>query len=175
MDGEFDSRMVWVLPCPIIRNKSITFYYSGLNGDHNGRVDPASPGGRPASQSGVSAARLRLDGFVAVATPLHLANGMRAQGELVTKPIIFDKGRVALELNVDAAAAGVLRVELLHANSGLPVDGYSLRDARPLVANSVAVRPQWEKPGSDVSKLHDVPLRLRFVMSGCKLYAFQFV
>ena len=61
----------------------------------------------------------------------------------------------------------------LQDEKGGPVDGYALKDARPLNGNAVAMPARWNG-GSNVDALAGRPVRLRFVMNDCKLYAFQF-
>ena len=57
---------------------------------------------------------------------------------------------------------------------GTPVPGFSLADAFPLIEDGVALTVRW-RAGSSVAALQGMPVRLRFVMTGCKLFAFQFV
>ena len=52
--------------------------------------------------------------------------------------------------------------------------GFSLADAFPLIEDGVALTVRW-RAGSSVAALQGMPVRLRFVMTGCKLFAFQFV
>lgn len=150
------------MPNPIRRGDEIWIYYVGSNADHNSQVDPASPDGK--RHAAVSRAVMRLDGFVSVDAPY-------GGGELVTRPLRFEGSR--LELNLDTSAGGGVRVELLDA-SGNPLPGFS-GDASPwLVGNSVRVPVAW-KGQADLGSVAGEPVRVRFAMRDCKLYAFQFV
>jgi hypothetical protein len=158
--GRFDSRMVWALPNPVRIGDELWIYYVGTNSDHAGNVD-ASTGGE--ELTGISRAVLRLDGFVS-------ADAEYAGGELTT-PLIRFAGR-RLELNVNTGAGGSVLAELLDEKNQ-PMEGYSKSDAVPVNGNSVREPVRW-KTGDDVSRLAGRPLRIRFHMRDCRLYAFQF-
>ena len=160
-DGAFDSRYVWAMPNPVRMGDELWIYYAGNNRDHDGQIDPASPGGR--QQSGIARAVLRLDGFVSADAGLD-------GGVLTTPPITFRGDR--LELNVETSGGGSVEVELLD-DDGLPIPGYSRDEARVINGNSVRMPVSWRKSG-DVSRLAGTPVRLRFHMRDCRLYAFQF-
>ncbi len=106
----------------------------------------------------------RLDGFVS-------ADAAYEGGEFTTPLIVFDGDR--LELNVDTSAIGDTRVEILDED-GTPVKGFSLEDADMMQGNFIRKTVTWGN-GNEVSNLKSRPIRLRFVMHGAKLYAFQFV
>ena len=114
--------------------------------------------------SGIGRAVLRLDGFVS-------ADAGYGGGEIVTPVVRFEGGR--LELNVDTGGGGAVRVEL-QDGEGRPIGGYTEEDASWICGNSVRMPVRWGKSG-DVSSLSGRPIRIRFVMRDCKLYAFQFV
>lgn len=160
-DGQFDSRYVWVLPNPVRMGDELWIYYAGNNRDHNGVIDPASPGGK--QQSGIARAVLRLDGFVSADVGLD-------GGTLTTPPVRFRGDR--LELNVETSGGGAVEVELLDTD-GLPIAGFSRSEARAVNGNSVRMPVTWRGTG-DVSQLVGTPIRLRFHMRDCRLYAFQF-
>ncbi len=77
-----------------------------------------------------------------------------------------------LELNVNVAAMGEVRVEL-QDESGSPLPGFTLDDCDRILFNDVAYTATW-RGSSDVSSLVGRPVRLRIVMRSAKLYAFQF-
>ncbi|MBN2291762.1 MAG: hypothetical protein JXM70_05015 [Pirellulales bacterium] len=159
--GRFDSRLVWAMPNPIRMGDEIWIYYAGLNENHQNKLDPAAPGGK--RLGAISRAIMRLDGFVSADAPYE-------GGELVTPAIRFSgKG---LELNVDAGAGGCVLVELLDAE-GKPIEGFSAKDASPVWGNSLRMPVTWGDK-ADVSRLAGKPIKIRFVMRDCKLYAFQF-
>ena len=164
--GRFDSKEVWALPNPVRMDDELWIYYVGTNQDRTSRpseerIDPGASDGE--RLSAISRAVMRLDGFVSADAPYE-------GGELVTPLLRFDGAR--LELNVDTAAGGSVRVELLSAD-GEPIPGFTQAEATPVNGNSVRMPVRWVG-GGDVSQLADTPIRLRFVMRDCKLYAFQF-
>jgi hypothetical protein len=118
--------------------------------------------GHPTSH--VSRFTLRLDGFVSVNAPY-------AGGELVTKPVVFAGGQLAI--NVSTSAVGGVRVELLDAEGGKPVPGFGLADCPEIVGDDVDRVVTWTGKG-ELSKLAGKPVRLRFVMKDADLYAIQF-
>ena len=76
-------------------------------------------------------------------------------------------------LNVNTSAVGTLQVEILN-ELGNPIDGYRLQDCdRIHTTNEINRRVHWNGR-SDLSRLAGQPVRLRFVMYDCDLYAFQF-
>ena len=158
-EGRWDSRMVWALPDPIPVGDELWIYYAGTNRDHDGFVDPCSDG----LLSGMGRAVLRLDGFVS-------ADAAYGAGEIITRPLVFE-GSV-LELNVETSGGGALRVEIQEA-SGRQVEGFTAKDSAPLCCNSVRAQATWAG-GSDLGRLAGRPVRLRFVMRDCRLYAFRF-
>ena len=159
-EGSFSSRMVWGMPHPVRMGDELWIYYSGTNRDHDGLVDPA--GDR--LLSGIGRAVIRLDGFVS-------ADAGYGGGEIVTPVVRFEGKR--LELNLDTGGGGAVRVELQDAE-GRPLGGYTEADASWICGNSVRMPVRWGKSG-DVGALAGKPVRIRFVMRDCKLYAFQFV
>ena len=158
-EGSFSSRMIWPMPNPILMGDEVWIYYSGTNRDHDGIVDPAAEG----HLTGIGRAILRLDGFVS-------ADAAYEGGEIVT-PIIRFAGS-QLEINVDTGGGGSVRVELQDAHRQ-PLEGYTETDASFICGNSVRMPVCWGK-SRDVSELAGKPIRIRFVLRDCKLYAFQF-
>ncbi len=106
---------------------------------------------------------LRMDGFVSVNAPL-------SGGQFVTKPLLFDGGK--LVMNFSTSAAGSIRVEIQDA-AGKPIKGFALPDCPEIFGDSIEQAIAW-KNGADVSKLAGKPIRLRFVLSDADLYAFRF-
>jgi hypothetical protein len=159
--GRFDSKAVWALPNPIVVGDEIWIYYCGLNWDRADRIDTAAPEGK--RMSAISRAVMRLDGFVSADTPYE-------GGELTTRPLKFSGSQ--LELNIDTSAGGSVRVELLDME-GRPIPGMAGEDSPWLVGNSVRLPVTWSK-SPDLRNWTGKPVRLRFIMRDCKLYAFQF-
>lgn len=106
---------------------------------------------------------LRTDGFASVRAGV-------VEGELLTRPVTFEGDE--LTVNFGTSAAGRLRVEIedLH---GVPVPGFTLADCPPLVGDEIDRVVRWTG-GAALSGLAGRPVRLRFVLMECDLYAFQF-
>ena len=67
-----------------------------------------------------------------------------------------------------------MEVELLD-QQGHPIPGFTREDVLPVNGNSVRMPVRWKGANSDVSQLAGKPIKVRFLMRECKLYAFQFV
>lgn len=106
---------------------------------------------------------LRTDGFVSV-------NAGEREGDVLTKPIIFN-GR-ELHLNMSTSAAGSLRVELQDPD-GKPISGFALNDCVPIYGDEIDRTVQWSSE-RDLSTVSGKPVRLRFVMQECDLYSWCF-
>ena len=158
-EGSFSSRMIWAMPNPIRMGDELWIYYSGTNRDHDGIVDSAAA----SHLTGIGRAVMRVDGFVS-------ADADYSGGQIVTPSIRFEGSR--LELNTDTGGGGSVLVELQDAN-GRPINGYTQKEAAFICGNSVRMPVRWAER-QDVSELSGMPIRIRFVMRDCKLYAFQF-
>jgi hypothetical protein len=105
----------------------------------------------------------RLDGFVSVHAPVE-------GGEILTKPIRFRGDK--LVLNLVTSPKGSLAVEVLDSE-GQPIEGFRLKQCRPLQGDSVAQSVAWEG-GADLRRLASRPVRLRFVLRDADLFSFRF-
>jgi hypothetical protein len=56
----------------------------------------------------------------------------------------------------------------------MPITGYTRHEATRLYENSVDLTVTWGDNDS-VAALAGKPIKLRFLMRDCKLYAFQFI
>ena len=108
---------------------------------------------------------LRVDGFVS-------AYATFAGGEIVTKPLVFEGGNLAL--NVATSAAGSIQIEVQDAD-GAPIDGYTLDECPEIFCDSLRYIVRWRYPGGDLRGLAGKPVRLRFVLKDADLYSFQFL
>jgi hypothetical protein len=108
---------------------------------------------------------LRVDGFVSAAAP-------PSGGEVLTRPIIFNGGSLAL--NAETSGAGSVQVEIQTA-AGRPIDGYALAACPPIFCDDLRHIVRWKGNGGDLRPLAGKPIRLRFVLSDADLYSFQFV
>lgn len=107
---------------------------------------------------------LRLDGFVSAQAPM-------SGGELLTKPLRFKGGRLAL--NFATSAAGGVRVEIQDLH-GKALPGFALEDCPPLFGDTIERTVTW-KDGGDVSSIAGQSVRLRFALQDADVYAFHFV
>jgi hypothetical protein len=117
---------------------------------------------------------MRLDGFASV----HA--GYRP-GTMTTKLIRFSsrqadvKGnKIAVELNLNAAtsAAGSIRVELT-GRRGNPIAGFSFDDCDEIIGDKTDHVVSW-KGKTDLEKLANQPIRIRFQLKDADLFALQF-
>jgi hypothetical protein len=108
-------------------------------------------------------ATIRADGFCS----LH-ARGER--GEVVTKPIVFSGGKLAI--NFATSAAGGIRAAIEDAR-GKPIKGFGLEDCPAIYGDEIEHVVRWNS-GSDVSALAGKPVRLRFDMLDADLYSMRF-
>ena len=157
--GAFSSKWTWSLPNPIRMGNELWIYYFGDNRDHDGFVEP----GVKERKSAIDRAILRLDGFAS-------ADAAYTGGAIVTPRLTFAGRRLAR--NVGPGAGGCVRGELLDENEQ-PIKGYTRDEATALFANSVALPVTWGS-NAGVASLAGKPIKIRFLMRDCKLYAFQF-
>ncbi|MGC9317596.1 MAG: hypothetical protein ACP5KN_06105 [Armatimonadota bacterium] len=108
---------------------------------------------------------IRIDGFVSASAPM-------SGGEIVTRPITFEGGSLAL--NLETSGAGGVQVELQSAE-GEPIDGYALADCPPIFGDDLRHIVRWDGNSGDLRPLEGRPVRLRFVLRDADLYSFQFV
>jgi len=107
---------------------------------------------------------LRLDGFVSITAP-------RSGGVLQTKPLIFQGGK--LSLNMATSAAGSIQVEIQDL-AGKPIAGFTKDDCPEHFGDTVDYTMTWKHSDGDVSSLTGKPVRLAFHLNDADLYSFQF-
>ena len=157
--GGPSSRQIYASPGVVRVGDTLRSYFYGTNANHSGQFDDESD----RRIAGVFMGESRLDGFVSADTPYD-------GGWLVTPPIVFEGGR--LELNLDTGAGGLAKVEVQSADS-TPIPGFTKEDCRTLNGNSTRMPVRFDG-GVDLSSLAGTPVRLRIETYGTKLYAFQF-
>ena len=108
-------------------------------------------------------ARLRMDGFVSL-------KGGIEWGSVLTRPLAVE-GR-ELHVNVDSWR-GQVRAEILDADSGQPLAGFTRDESVPAVIDSIEEPLRW-KEKADLSELVDKTVRIRFSILQGELYAFWF-
>ena len=106
---------------------------------------------------------LRLDGFASLHAGYH-------GGSMTTRPLRFQGSR--LELNYSTSAAGSLRIEILD-ESGKPIPGFTLNEARELIGDQIARTYEWSN-NPDLASLSGRTLRLRFHLKDADLYSWRF-
>ena len=106
---------------------------------------------------------LRVDGFVSV-------RGKLSGGQLVTRPLVFDGGELAL--NFSSSAGGGIRVEV-QDEGGYAVPGFGLEDCHDLFGDDLERVVSWRGDG-DLAALAGKPVRLRFELRDADLYALRF-
>lgn len=106
---------------------------------------------------------LRLDGFAS-------AHAGADPGELISKPLVFTGG--VLALNYATSAGGSVRLEIQDAQ-GAPVPEFALQDHDPLVGDAIDQAASWKK-NRNLAALAGRTIRLRFVLREADVFAIQF-
>ncbi len=173
MKGDFDchsTRMIYGL-VPDVSGREMFMYYRGSDWLHGWDRDDRNrklltEAGLQAAQDITVISRLvfRRDGFVSVRADY-------AGGEFTTPPLRF--AGTHLSLNVDTSATGTVRVELQDA-SGAAIPGCSLDDSDLIHTTNEIDRAVTWRGSADAGRAAEQPIRLRFVMKGADLYAYQF-
>ena len=166
LPGEPDCGLAHATPFVIRRGDLLYHYYTGWPWTHGGfrRLSKADRRDRANWGRGFYGVTVqRLDGFVSVDAPY-------TGGSILTPPLRF--AGACLQLNVDVAAMGELRVEL-QDEGGAAIEGFGLDDCDRVLFNDVAWTVTW-RGRSDLSSLTGRPVRLRIVMRSARLFAFQF-
>jgi len=158
--GMYDHASIFGSP-PVRRGDELWFYYRGGSYSHMGRdrVARIHKAGEP--DSAIHLARLRLDGFASV-------HAGEAGGTLLTKPVKISDAR--LMVNADAAN-GELRAELLDAETGNPIPGFSMNDSAPTHENGVSLPLRWQAHET-LDSLRDRTVRIRLHLRNADLFAF---
>ena len=106
---------------------------------------------------------LRIDGFASVHASVP-------GGEFRTKSLTFNGKE--LVLNLATSAGGFVKVAI-HDADDKPIQGFGIDDCLPIFGDSLDRTVTW-KAGSDISRLANQPMRLRFVMQDADLYSLRF-
>ena len=86
--------------------------------------------------------------------------------------LIFTEPLRTLMINFVTSAAGYSKVEIQDP-SGRAIAGYRLKEADEIIGDEIKRIVSW-KDNTDVSKLAEIPIRLRFVMKDADLYSMKF-
>jgi hypothetical protein len=106
---------------------------------------------------------LRTDGFASL-------NGPFAGGEMVTKPLRFEGEE--LVINYATGAAGHVGIEIEDV-SGVPIQGYTMRECDPIVGDEIERVVSWGGRAT-VSGLARSPIRMRMALKDADVYSFRF-
>lgn len=101
----------------------------------------------------------RVDGFVSVSA---------SKGEMVTKPLTFSGGKLALNL----VSQGQTRVEVQDV-AGKALPGFALEDCTPITGDHIDHEVVWK--GGSLASFAGKAVRLRFDLKDTDLFALQFV
>ena len=161
-DGSaYDTGQVSVVNGPIRRNNELWFYYLGVR--HRSQPLADIMGRKYLNNFAMALAKLRVDGFVSL-------KGGIEWGSVLTKPIIVEGSE--LRVNVDSWR-GRVKVEILNADDGQPLPGYTFDESIPAMVNSIDEPVRW-KAKPDLAELRSKTVRLRFSLLQAELYAFWF-
>jgi|GEM_PF-212254 len=155
----YDQGMLHTGPQPVRVGDELWFYYTGFVHTH------ADPGGSGTNyiRSAIHLAKLRLDGFASL-------RAGSTTGTVVTTAVTVS----GKSLYVNAAAqAGTLKAELLDADTGTAIPGYTLANSVALQADAVRAKLQWQGV-TDLSALAGRSVKIRFSVQNADLYSFWF-
>jgi len=146
---------------PVARNNELWFYYTALRHRSMSLEDMLNR--KYLDAGAICMARLRMDGFVSL-------KGGVEWGSVLTKPVQVTGGE--LRVNADAWRGRVCP-EVVDADTGECLPGYSREDVMPMMADSTDEAVRWrEHP--DLAGLRGRTVRLRFWLWQSELYAFWF-
>jgi hypothetical protein len=134
--------------CCLVVGDTLRFYVSGRAG---------VPGTSIAGTCSTGLATLRRDGFASMDGP----------GMLVTRLLRFSGAHLFVNAEM---GAGDLRVGV-EDEHGRPLEGLAAADCVPIRGNGTALRVRW-KERVTLAALSGRPVRLRFEMTGGRLFAF---
>lgn len=106
---------------------------------------------------------LRTDGFISIRAGAQT-------GEWLTRPLIFTGS--GLILNLSSSAAGGVQVEI-QDESGKPLPGFELAACQRAIGDAIEYPVRWTGD-PDLGALAGKPVRLRFVMTECDIFALRF-
>jgi hypothetical protein len=147
--GDYDYGNLDPVADPIPMGDELWIYYGGRSLEH---YEPPTD-----TNGSLCLATLRMDGFASIG----------GTGTMVTKPLILDGD--TLYLNADADG-GEIRVEILDADSGQPLDRFTLDNCSPVTTDAVRHAIQWND-GEGINTLPGRPVRLGIDLKSADLYA----
>ncbi len=161
-DGSaYDTGQISVVNGPLRRNNELWFYYLGARHRSQPLVDVMNR--QSLNTLAMALAKLRVDGFVSL-------KGGIEWGSVLTKPLVVEGSE--LRVNVDSWR-GRVKVEVLNADDGHPLPGYTFDESIPAMIDSIDEPVRW-KEKVDLSEHRGRTVRLRFSILEAELYAFWF-
>ena len=157
----YDTGQIVIANGPVRRNNELWFYYLGARSRSTSFADLMAR--KNLDTHAVALAKLRVDGFVSL-------KGGTEWGSVLTKPIQVEGGE--LHVNVDSWR-GRVTAEVLDAEDGRPITGYTKDESIPAVIDSIDEMQSW-KDRADLSELRGRTVRLRFSLLRAELYSFWF-
>ena len=146
--------------CCLIVGDQLYFYVSGRAG---------VPGTDAPGVSSTGLATLRRDGFASVSDvwPPGMARTVEGPAtSLITRPVRFSGGHFFVNADIE----GELRVELLD-RAGKVIAPFTADRSVPLTGDHTRARVTWRDRPS-IASLAGEPVRIRFVLTRARLYAF---
>jgi len=159
----WDSGFVQTADSPIRVNNELWFYYSGVDRSQQHPMYTLDDGWKFKQgelQGGISAAKLRLDGFASL-------DADRQGGEVTTKPLTFD-GEMIL---INAVSYHGLAADILD-ETGRVIPGFSADDCIPIRGDSVRHELRFKE--ARLAQLAGRRISLRLGMSGAMLFSVFF-
>ena len=155
--GSFDDGYA-IAANPIVIGDEIVFHYMACGFPHGPRIFR-----RQKWDGTIGRARLRLDGFVSLASPAD------SGGTIVTRPLRFTGRRMVVNCN---CARGWLRVELQDPD-GAVIPGFAASDCDPIGTDAIRQLVAWHGR-DDVSSLAGKPVRVKLQLGDSEIYSFGF-
>lgn len=152
--GAYDTVQMLGPSSPVVRDDELWFYYTGVKfrwPPDNWNQDHAA----------ICLAVLRRDGFVSL-------DAGTEGGSVVTKPFLWEGERLFVNATADK---GTLSAELLDG-SGEPLPGFGKEDAIAITEDGTRQPAGWR--GHSRLPEVDGPVRLRFNLTGARLFSYWF-
>jgi len=143
---------------PIVVGDEILFYYMACGFPHGPSIFRELKW-----EGGIGRARLRLDGFVSLASPAD------SGGTVITRPLRFTGRRMMVNCN---CPRGWLRVELQDAD-GATVPGFAASDCDVIRTDATRQFVTWQGR-ADVGALAGKPVRVLLQLGDGEIYSFLF-
>jgi hypothetical protein len=164
--GAWDDGALYTASNVLVDDRNVTLYYGAFNADHGGPdlTDPNHV--NYLGQTGM--ATWRRDGFVSLTNASRPHSG--DPGWVTTKPVVFDGSRhgVDLDVNVVVHDGGSLKVEILDAQTGQVIPGFT---SKPVIGDQYGATVRWDR-GAELSTLAGRQVKLRFSLVNTDLYSY---